>query len=110
VNILISSDKTSTPVPESSKKKELSPLMRNQPSPKDKRSLPSNFGVCDGVRVPHCDCETGETPDVVAPIELKMLDQFGNVVFDAAGVAAAGLSIANGPGWDATPLKFEASQ
>ena len=108
VNILISSDKTSTPVPESSKKKELSPLIKNQPSPKDKRSLPSNFGVCDGARVPHC--EAGETPDAVAPIELKMLDQFGNVVVDAAGVAAAGLSIANGPGWDATPLKFEASQ
>jgi hypothetical protein len=108
VHILISSDKTSMPVPESSKKKELSPLIRNQPSPKDKRSLPSNFGVGDGARVPHC--ETGETLDAVAPIELKTVDQFGSVAVEAVGVAAAGLSIANGPGWEPTPLKFEASQ
>jgi hypothetical protein len=72
--------------------------MINHPSPKDRRSLPSNFGVDEGARV------------AVAPDALKIEDQFGNVEVVVGVVAAAGLSITNGPGEVAAPLKFEASQ
>lgn len=60
--------------------------MINHPSPKDRRSLPSNFGVGEGAR------------EAVAAEEFKIVDQFGNVEVEAAGVTVAGLSMTNGPG------------
>lgn len=72
--------------------------MINHPSPKDRRSLPSNFGVGEGARV------------AVAPDALKIEDQFGNVEVAVDVVVAAGLSMTNGPGWAVAPLELEAIQ
>ena len=65
-------------------KNSFSPRMRNHPSPRHNRSLPSNLGDTTELRLLHPPNPTGEAVAPMPP-ELRRVDQYGNVELEVRG-------------------------